>query len=209
MGSGAIDRPARLPEGTTSAIAAATRRVWTEAELQALPSDSYDYELVDGTLVMSPKNSFLHGDLCSRLSAALVTFNEAHQLGVVLDSSTGFWMRNRNCRAPDISFVTRSRMKSLGFSRKETRFFPGGPDLAVEVLAPSNTRSELDARLRDFFDSGTRLAWVIHPMEQFVEICRSPIDRQIVGAGAFLDGGEVLPGFQFPVANLFHVPDWD
>lgn len=81
--------------------------------------------------------------------------------------------------------------------------------LAVEVLAPSNARLELDARLRDFFDSGTRLAWVVHPVEQFVEVCRSPIDRQILGAGALLDGGEVLPGFQYPVADLFHVPDWD
>ena len=187
---------------------AQAHRVWTEAELQALPEDGYNYELVDGEVVMSPKNNFVHGDLCSRLLAALENFNQAHKLGVVLDSSTGFWMSNRNCRAPDVSFVSKTRMKSLGFSRRTARFFPGGPDLAVEVLAPSNTRAELDARLRDFFASGTRLAWVIHPEEQFVEICHSPTDRQIIGAGAFLEGENLLPGFRFPVAELFNVEDW-
>ena len=188
---------------------AEARKVWTEAELQALPHDSYNYELVDGELVMSPKHNFVHGDICSRLSAALVQFNQSHKLGVVLDSSTGFWMSNRNCRAPDVSFVSKARMKSLGFSRRTARFFPGGPDLAVEVLAPSNTRAELDARLRDFFSSGTQLVWVIHPEEQFVEICHSPTERRILGAGAFLEGEQVMPGFQFPVADLFIAEDWD
>ena len=188
---------------------AEARKVWTEAELQALPHDSYNYELVDGELVMSPKNNFVHGDICSRLSAALVQFSQAHKLGVVLGSSTGFWMSNRNCRAPDVSFVSKGRMKSLGFSRRTARFFPGGPDLAVEVLAPSNTRAELDARLRDFFSSGTQLVWVIHPEEQFVEICHSPTERRILGAGALLEGEQVMPGFQFPVADLFVAEDWD
>ena len=121
---------------------AEARKVWTEAELQALPHDSYNYELVDGELVMSPKNNFVHGDICSRLSAALVQFNQTHKLGVVLDSSTGFWMSNRNCRAPDVSFV-------------------------------------------------------------------SMTERRIIGAGAFLDGEQVMPGFRFPVAELFNAEDWD
>src|SRR5262245_5073784 len=105
-----------------------TRKVWTEAELQALPHDRFNCEVVDGELVMSPKNDFAHGDICARLSATLVQFNQAHKLGVVLDSSTGFWMKNRNCRAPDISFVSRARMQAVGFSRSSREFFPGGPD---------------------------------------------------------------------------------
>src|SRR5947208_13489155 len=90
------------------------QKVWTEAELQALPEDGYIHEVVDGELVMSPKNDFYHGDICTRLSFALEASNREHKLGVVLDSSTGFWMHNRNCRAPDISFITKSRLLSLG-----------------------------------------------------------------------------------------------
>lgn len=179
------------------------RKVWAEADLQALPHDRRNYELVDGELVMSPKNNFAHGDLCARLLAALVHFNQHHHLGVVLDSSTGFWMSNRNCRAPDISFVSRPRMKQAGFSRRTTRFFPGGPDLAVEVLAPSNTPGDIDDRLEDFFSSGTRLVWIVRPDERRVEVCHSPDDRQRPGADACLDGEDVLPGFRLPLCELF------
>jgi len=75
-----------------SATATPAEKIWTEAELQALPEDGFIHEVVNGQLVMSPKNTFYHGDICSRLLAALVNFNEAHRLGAVLDSSTGFWM---------------------------------------------------------------------------------------------------------------------
>ena len=138
------------------------RKLWTETELEALPDDGYIHEVVDEELMMSPKNDFYHGDICSRLLAALVNHNERHRLGAVLDSSTGFWMNNRNCRAPDISFVTKARLRSLGFKRSTRSFFPGGPDLAVEVLAPSNTRVELDARLKDFFDRGALAIRIIN-----------------------------------------------
>ena len=144
-----------------SAAVESTQRIWTEAELQALPEDGYIHEIVNGELVMSPKNNFQHGDICIRLSFALESFNRAHKLGVVLDSSTGFWMKNRNCRAPDISFIPKERLKRLGFRRHTRQFFPGAPDLAVEILSPNNTRAEMDERLADFFASGTQLAWML------------------------------------------------
>ena len=115
-------------------------------------------------------------------------------------------MRNRNCRAPDISFVSKARLK--GFKRSAQQFFPGAPDLAVEILAPSNTPQELTERLKDFFDSGTQLAWIVHPDEQFVEVCHSPTDRRILGPGADLEGEVLLPGFRFPIADLFKEWEW-
>jgi len=183
------------------------KRVWTEADLEALPEDGYNHELVDGELVMSPKNNPEHGDICTHLLTALFLHAKTHKLGAVWDSSTGFWMRNRNCRAPDVSFVSKARLK--GFKRPAREFFRGAPDLAVEVLAPSNTRAELDARLKDFFSSGTELAWVVHPEEQFVEVCHSLTERRILGPGAVLDGENLLPGFQFPIADLFKEWDWE
>ncbi len=91
----------------------APKKVWTEAELQALPEDGYIHEVVDGELVISPKNDWYHGRICSRLLIALGTFVVKHKLGALLDSSTGFWMHNRNCRAPDISFVPKGRLLEL------------------------------------------------------------------------------------------------
>ena len=181
------------------------KKIWTERELQALPRDGYSYEVVDGELIISPKNDFTHGDICARLVTALSAFARKHRLGVILDSSTGFWMANRNCRAPDISFVSKGRLRG----GRPRGFFEGAPDLAVEVLAPSNSRQEINNRLTDFFASGTKLAWIIHPEEQFVEVCHSPIDRKILASGADLDGEGLLPGFRYPFADLFKEWDWD
>src|SRR6266478_4758128 len=153
---------------------------WTEAELEALPEDGYIHEVVNGELVMSPKNNWFHGRICTRLIIALGNFVSKHRLGALLDSSTGFWMFNRNCRAPDVSLVPRVRLAALGFKPNEKRFFPGAPDLAVEILSPNNTRAEIDERLRDFFASGTRLAWIINPETECVEVCHSPEKRNLV-----------------------------
>jgi Uma2 family endonuclease len=186
-----------------------TKKVWTEEELQALPDNGYIHELVDGELIMSPKNNFQHEDICADLLMAMRAFAKAHHLGAVLGGSAGFWMYSRNCRAPDISFITRDRLLSLGFKRSTRKFFPGAPDLAVEVLSPSNTRTDIDARLQDFFTSGTQLAWIINPDTEQVEVCSSPTKRRLLGMGADLDGEHLLPGFRYPLADLFKEWDWD
>ncbi len=190
------------------AAANVAKKVWTEAELQALPEDGCLHEVVNGELVMSPKNDFYHGDICSQLLTALTIFVKARGLGAVLDSSTGFWMHNQNCRAPDISFIPKARLISLGFKRSTRQFFPGAPDLSVEILSPNNTRVEIDERLRDFFGSGTQIAWIVNPEAECVEVCYSLNKRKLLGAGASLDGEHLLPGFQYPIADLFKEWDW-
>ena len=185
------------------------QKVWTEAELKALPDDGCLHEVVDGNLTMSPKNDFYHGRICTCLSSALRTYAIEHRLGVVLDASTGFWMHNRNCRAPDISFVTRSRLAQLGFKPTARQFFPGAPDLAVEIRSPTNTQAELDERLEDFFSSGAQLVWLVDPDSRTVQICHSLKDRVTLASDGSLDGEKLLPGFSLPVAALFKKWDWE
>jgi len=191
------------------AEAKSAKKIWTEAELQSLPEDGYLHEVVNGELVMSPKNDFFHGRICTRLSTALNNFVTQQKLGVVLDSSTGFWMHNRNCRAPDISFFSKERLVREGFRPSTRRFFPGAPDLAVEILSPNNTRAEIDERLKDFFSSGARVAWIVNPDAECVEVCHAPDKRRLLGAGAELDGEQLLPGFRYPIADLFKDWDWE
>lgn len=191
------------------ATPAAQKQDWTEEALQALPDDGHRHEVVNGELVMSPKNSFQDERVCTRLFLALGTFNQAHRLGVVQGSSAGYWMFNRNCRAPDLSFIPRQRLLALGFSPAAREFFPGAPDLAVEILSPGNTRSEIDARLRDFFGSGTRLAWIIDPQAETVEVCHALDRRRLIGPGGELEGEDLLPGFRYPIADLFKEWDWE
>ena len=185
------------------------RKVWTEEALQSLPDDGFIHEVVDGELVMSPKNNFEHENICAALLTAMRMFARAHHLGLVLGSSAGYWMANQNCRAPDISFIPKERLVKLGFSPKSRRFFPGAPDLAVEVLSPNNTRGEIEARLRDFFTSGAQLVWIINPETQSAEICLSLTERGLVSPEGELDGAHLLPGFRFPIADLFKEWDWE
>jgi Uma2 family endonuclease len=192
-----------------NASVTAPRKVWTEAELQALPEDGFNHELVNGEIVMSPKNDFFHGFVSIRLSAALLAFAERRRLGTVLDSSTGFRMNNLNVRAPDISYVTGARLKALGFKVSSRHFFPGAPDLAVEVLSLNHTRKEINERLKDFFSSGTRLAWIIDPEKKRVEVCHSLTERRWVDSSGSLDGEYLLPDFRHSVADLFKTWDWE
>lgn len=182
---------------------ATPRRMWSEAELQALPDDGHLHEVVDGRLVMSPKNDFFHGRIAVRIACAFEIFNRRKRLGVVLDSSTGFWMKNHNCRAPDVSFVPHERLRRMGFQPSTRAFFPGAPDLAVEILSPNNTRIEIDARLRDFFASGTRLAWIVDPDRRTVEVHLSLRRHECLGPDEILVGEPVLPGFRQTVGALF------
>jgi len=192
-----------------SVVTSQPKKVWTEEDLQKFPDNGYRIELVDGELVTSPKNNFEHENVCARLFLELANFNRQHRLGVVVGSNLGCWMHNRNCRAPDISFISKERIKQIGFTPSTRRFLPSAPDLTVEVVSPSNTRAEIESRLRDFFSSGTQLAWIIHPDEQFVEVCHSIIDRTIVGPGAHLEGEHLLPGFRCAISDLFGPWEWD
>jgi Uma2 family endonuclease len=137
--------------------------------------------------------------------AALVVFAESRRLGVVWDFSTGFRMNNLNIRAPDISFISYTRLNALGFDVSSRGFIPVAPDLAVEVLSLDNTRKDINDRLKDFFNSGTRLAWIIDPKAKLAEVCHSPTERRRVVRADILDGEDVLPGFRYPVGDLFLV----
>jgi Uma2 family endonuclease len=190
-----------------SLSAVTERKKWTEAELQALPDNGFNYEVVDGELVMSPKNNPEHGYICMRLGSALHTFVEREKLGAMFDSNTGFWMENENCRAPDLSFVSKERLR--GLKRPARSFFKFAPDLAIEVLSPNNTRAEIQDRLRDFFSSGTKLAWIIDPESKSAEICSGLEKRRLVGPNGELNGENVVPGFRYKLADLFKEWEWE
>jgi Uma2 family endonuclease len=185
------------------------KRVWTEADLEALPEDGFIHEVVDGELVMSPKNNFQHENIFDRLYPVISAYNRKQRLGVVRGSSAGYWMHNQNCRAPDISFIPRARLEALGFKPNSRGFFPGAPDLAIEILSPNNTRAEIEDRLRDFFASGTQIIWIINPDSESVEVCHSLTQRKLIGSGGFLEGEHLLPGFRYPIADLFKEWNWE
>jgi Uma2 family endonuclease len=178
------------------------QKVWTDKALMALPHDGRKYELVGGELVVSP-TGFQHGVVSVRLSGPLLQHVLSRRLGAVADSSTGFRMKNGDVLSPDVSFVRKERL-----GREITRkFFEGAPDLAVEVLSPDDRIAAVRKKLAAYFANGTRLAWIINPRQRKALVHRSPEHSEQVSAGGCLDGGDLVPGFSFPVAKLFAEPE--
>jgi len=177
------------------------RKIWTDEEFMALPKDGHRYEIVNGELVDMGSSGALHGYVCSLLVAALASYVLPKKLGVILDSSTAFNMKNGNKRSPDISFFAKERLQGI---TELPAFLEGAPDLAIEVLSPGNTVEEIHDKLVEYFENGTRLAWVIHPSEHYILVyrCAQEPDRLLKSVDA-LDGEYIIPGFTLPVADLF------
>lgn len=180
----------------------AEKKTWTDAEFMALPQDGHRYELVNGELLDMGSAGAKHGYVCSLLLTALMSYVLSRKLGVVFDSSTAFTMKNGNKRSPDISFFAKDGLQ--GMKELPMGFLDGAPNLAIEVLSPGNTVTELDGKLTEYFANGTRLAWVISPTQHYVMVFRNAQEPdRLLKSTDFLDGEDVIPGFRYSVAELF------
>lgn len=189
----------------SAAAPAKKAEVWTEQKLMQLPDDGNVYELVGGELVMS-QAGFEHGDISAEILSELRRHVKTHKLGTVVGASTGFWMKTGNSRSPDVSFVSKDRLRGR---RPIKKFFQGAPDLAVEVVSPNDKWQEASKKVAELFANGTKLAWVINPADQTVLVYHSAQPDQILRSGDLLDGEQIIPGFTFPVADLFAEYDFE
>lgn len=177
-----------------------TKKTWTEKELMALPSNGNKYELINGELIMVP-TGIEHEDIGARLLVALGKFVFEYNLGVVCGSSAGYWMKSGNLRSPDVSFISKKRLQ--GFKRPPKGFFKGSPDLAVEILSPSDTIETLHEKIVEYFENDTKLAWVINPEEQVILVYHSPRPDKLLRSNDTLNGEDIFTGFTLPVSELF------
>ena len=179
-------------------------RAITAEELFRMPDDGYKYELVAGRLrKMTPAGS-IHGVVGMRLAVAISVHVDQHQLGVVFAADTGFKLASSpdTVRAPDVSFVSRGRIPIGGIPKA---YWPGAPDLAVEVLSPTDVRSEIDEKIDEYLRSGIRLVWFVNPFERRVTVHRPGKQPLVLEEHDSVDGRDVLPGFSYPIARLFAV----
>jgi Uma2 family endonuclease len=169
----------------------------TEADLWDRSSADVRCELVDGEIVeMSPAGG-RHGQICVGIIGVLREFVKPRALGRLFDSSTGFRLPNGNVRAPDVSFVAAERASVV-----DAGFVPLAPDLAVEVLSPSDQPRQVLDKIGDYLSAGTRLVWVVDPVTGSVAVYRALTDVRTVAADESLDGGDVLAGFRCRPADF-------
>ena len=174
----------------------------TADDLLVLANDNQRHELVAGFVISEPPASFRHGDIAAEVFLRLSEFVREADLGRVVSTETGFLLARDpdTVRAPDVAFVSRTTIARAG---SFSGFFPGPPDLAVEVLSPSERPADVHAKVGDFLAAGSRLLWVVDPARRQVRVHRSLLHPVILDDGSMLTGADVLPGFSILVEKLF------
>jgi len=157
-------------------------------------------ELIDGVLVEKAVG-FKEAFLATRLSTLLNVFAEQHDLGIVLGADGTVELFPGQVRIPDVSFYSWAKLP--GRRIPDDPIPELAPDLAVEVLSRTNTRGEMFAKRKDYFFAGVRLAWFVDPRARTVEVYTSPDLATTLTDADALTGGDVLPGFSLPVAQVF------
>jgi len=162
--------------------------------------DELSYELDEGELVVMTKPRPLHNRVVLRLTSALVRYLETHPVGEVFNPDNLFVLSPKTKRAPDVSFLTAERAKKID----ENADIPGAPDLAVEVLSPTDTVSALRRKIRQYFAAGAQCVWVVYPETREVEVWRDAAKPQVVLQEAdVLEAADLLPGFSLRIGALF------
>lgn len=179
-----------------------TTQLMTAEELIGLPRGRFRYELVAGELRQMSPAGHVHGKVAARLTMALGLHVEEKGLGEVYAAETGFILKTDpdTVRAPDVSFIRQERVEEVG----ETKgYWPGAPDLAVEVNSPGDTVSEVEGKVEEWLEAGARLVWVVSPKLRTITVYRSREDITTLTEKDTLDGEQVVTGFRYPVAKLF------
>lgn len=176
-------------------------RLMTAEEFFELDVPDGKAELVRGRLVRMSFPGGQHGVIAVRIAARLLSFVEANSLGFVT-AETGFILTRDpdTVRGPDVAFVSFER---LGGQPVPEKFWPFAPDLAIEVISPSQRPKQIREKVQDWFAAGARRVWLFYPRTRNVYVLRSPTDVQILGPDDTLSGDDVLPGFSCPVAAFF------
>lgn len=172
-------------------------RAISDQELAGLPRDGRKYELVDGEVQVSPAG-YSHGLVIIRLIGRLWGYVAERSLGDVLDSSTGFRLPTGNVRSPDLSFVAAGRVPG----EPPQGFADLAPDLAVEVLSPTDDPRQVMDKVGEYLRAGVRLVWIIDPQGHRAAAYRSPSDVREVRGDGDLDGEDVVPGFRCALRDL-------
>lgn len=176
----------------------------TAEDLEKIHDDAHRYELVEGRLLVREPPGYTHGRVSAGLIARLFNHVTEHSLGVVLATDTGYILRRGpdTVRAPDASFVSSDRIPD-----PEPRSYAElAPDLAVEILSPSNRPAEIEARVSDLFRAGTRLVWILDPDTEMASVRRPGREPLALSPDDDLDGEDVIPGFRCRLSAIFRDP---
>jgi Uma2 family endonuclease len=177
-----------------------TKPLLTAKDLLEMGEEAEWCELVDGELVKMSPSSLPEARVVRTILLLLGIFVSQHRLGEVFGPDLGYELTPHRVRAPDISFVSAEKIVAYGNPRGFAKLVPG---LVVEVISPDVKYGYLQRKIRDYFEAGVRLLWLVDPDMQTVTVYHSLVDPRVLTASATLAGEDVVPGFSCQVAELF------
>jgi Uma2 family endonuclease len=179
-----------------------TQQLVTAEDLLHIPDNGFRYELVRGELKKMAPAGHRHGRIAINVTTPLDQHVRAHNLGVVYAAETGFKLASNPdvVRAPDVAFIRRERVEEVG---DVEGYWPGAPDLAVEVVSPSDTYADVQEKVFDWLEAGARMVIVVMPRRRSVTVYRALNDIIVLTENDSLDGGDVVPGWTMSIKDLF------
>jgi Uma2 family endonuclease len=174
----------------------------TAQELLQYTHEPYRQELIAGRLHEIEPPGAEHGRVAMVIGALLFAHVRQHGLGTTFAAETGFQLASDpdTVRAPDAAFIVRERVPASGIPRG---YWPGPPDLAVEVVSPNDRSSAVEAKALDWLAAGTRAVVVVDPRLRTAMVYRSRQDIRILTADEPLELGDVVPGWSPLVGEFF------
>lgn len=178
-----------------------TQQLMTAEDLWQLPDTGMRHELIDGELVEIMPPGGVHGAIAVILSTLLRVWAKQQRRGYIGVEAGYILKRNPDkVRGPDVSYV---RAESIPASGVPEGFWTIAPDLAIEVVSPTETAEEIREKVRDFLVAGTSIVWVVYPRSREVIVHLPNGTAQTYDENAVLTSPTILPNFSCTVAELF------
>lgn len=173
-------------------------------ELAHLPENADKrLDLIEGVIYEMPPAGMEHGASGANLLIDMGVYVRAHDLGMVTAAETGFVVHTDangkdTILAPDVGFIAKARVPAESVKQ----YVPLAPDLAVEVVSPNDSASDVHIKVNKYLQYGTPVVWVVYPVTRTV-VVHTATGAQTLGADDQLDGGSILPGFKLRVGAIF------
>ncbi|CAN5664225.1 Uma2 family endonuclease [soil metagenome] len=182
-------------------MSAETRQA-TIQDMQALPDDGHRYDLIRGEIIQLAPATGEHGAIAGEIARLIGNVARPERRGRVYTAEAGFVLAHDPdvLLCPDVSFVRSSRLGPLDEQRG---FLDLAPDLAVEVLSPSESLRSIREKVSAYLDGGTQAVWVVDPVRRSVTVYLADGSITLLSEDEDLTGGDMLPGFNVTVAEIF------
>ncbi len=181
-------------------MAVITAAPLTLEEFSKLPHGQERHELSAGELITMPPPKSLHSRVVGKIIKALERASQSStSLNVLAEAGYILSRDPLTVRQPDVSVITTDRMRSTD----PDDYFEGAPELAVEVVSPSDSAEDLQIKVDQYLQTGAKQVWVLYPKAKRVHVFYIDGTTAILDETQTLDGGDFMPGFAVKVADLF------